>query len=325
MKFKIKYADQIVGLFSLVAIAGLIILVFAIGANQNWFKKKNRYFTILDSGAGVAVGMDLTYKGFSIGKIQSVSLQGEFVRIDYYVLEDYFEYVRENSIVELSSSPIGLGSSFTLYPGRARALLPSGSEIFRKDSVPAQEMISDGLVMVNGDGDSINALLSKVSVLLDDVTILIESLNGALNGTTDTPIAGIIGSVDKLLAMLSDVDGALPKLLGSEMSEQLTQTLGSLTEMLSDPNGAVPKLLGSEMSKSLTQILGSLVPIASNADKLVGDAAPELAELLVQVNQLLLQLQDTATGLNNNPLLRGGIPDRSNEASAPVRIRSGEF
>ena len=169
------------------------------------------------------------------------------------------------------------------------------------------------------------ALLSKVSVLLDDVTILIESLNGALNGTTDTPIAGIIGSVDKLLAMLSDVDGALPKLLGSEMSEQLTQTLGSLTEMLSDPNGAVPKLLGSEMSKSLTQILGSLVPIASNADKLVGDAAPELAELLVQVNQLLLQLQDTATGLNNNPLLRGGIPDRSNEASAPVRIRNGEF
>lgn len=325
MKFKIKYADQIVGLFSLAAVAGLVVLVFAVGANQNWFTKKNHYWTILDSGAGVAVGMPLTYKGFSIGKISSVSLEDDFVRIDYYVLEDYLDYVRENSVVELSSSPIGLGSSFTLYPGRGRGVIPSGSEIFRMDSAPAQELISAGLVRVPASGDSINALLAKVGVLLDDVTVLVESLNGALTGTDDTPIAEMVGNVNALLAMLADPEGAVPNLLGTEMSGQLAETLGSLSRMLADPNGAVPQLLGTEMSRSLNQILASVVPIASNADKLVGDAAPELAELLVQVNQLLLQLQDTATGLNNNPLLRGGIPDRSNEASAPVRARGEDF
>ena len=40
MKFKIKHADQIVGLFSLIAIVGLIALIFSIGVTQKWFEKK---------------------------------------------------------------------------------------------------------------------------------------------------------------------------------------------------------------------------------------------------------------------------------------------
>ena len=139
MKFKIKYADQIVGFFSLVAIASLIVLIFAIGAKKSWFTKKNYYFTVFDSGSGIYVGMDLMYKGFSIGKVESVDLVGEFVKVDYYVLEDYFDYVKEYSIVELSVSPIGLGSSFTLFPGTGSTTIPSGREIFRKDSMPGEE------------------------------------------------------------------------------------------------------------------------------------------------------------------------------------------
>ncbi|WP_191014603.1 hypothetical protein [Treponema zioleckii] len=52
MKFKIRYADQIVGVASLAAIAALIVLIFAIGANQNWFAKKNSYYTFFVFGGG---------------------------------------------------------------------------------------------------------------------------------------------------------------------------------------------------------------------------------------------------------------------------------
>ena len=43
MKFKIRYADQIVGFFSIFALLVLIVLVFALGARQNWFVRKNIY------------------------------------------------------------------------------------------------------------------------------------------------------------------------------------------------------------------------------------------------------------------------------------------
>ena len=148
MKFKIRYADQIVGIFSLAAIAALIIFIFAIGAAQHWFVKKNNYYTIFDSGSGFSAGMDLTYKGFSIGKVKSITLKNGMVRVDYYVLDDYASYVHENSLVELITSPIGLGSSFVLHPGNSKNLLDSDSEIYRLDSGYGRALIEKNLVHI---------------------------------------------------------------------------------------------------------------------------------------------------------------------------------
>lgn len=64
MKFKIRFADQIVGVFSLFALAALLALIFAIGASQNWFVKKNYYHSYFNSGTELSVGMNVTYKGF---------------------------------------------------------------------------------------------------------------------------------------------------------------------------------------------------------------------------------------------------------------------
>ena len=327
MKFKIKYADQIVGLFSLAAIACLIILIFAIGAKQSWFTKKNYYYTVLDSGSGIFVGMDLTYKGFSIGKVKSVSLEGEFVRVDYYVLEDYFNYVREHSIVEFSSSPIGLGSSFVLYPGTGRTIVPSGSERFRKDSVPAQELIADGLVVVGESSDSISVLLAKVSTLLDNVNVLVGAVDDALLGVGDSPFTEIIANINSLTAMLSDKDsGVVPGALGPQLTLELVGLLENVNTLLSGSNGgAVPNLLGKDISRQVTSILTSLAPIAKNADKLVDNAVPEVSEMLVQVNALLLQVQDLVKGVSNNPLIRGGIPDRKNAGASSVQSRGTDF
>lgn len=326
MKFKIKYADQIVGFFSILAMAAIIVLIFAIGANKNWFTKKNRYFTVFDSGSGLSVGMDLTYKGFSIGKISSVDLIGNFVRVDFYVLEDYFDYVRENSVVSLDVSPIGLGSSFTLYQGKGKSIIPDGSEIFRMNSIPAQQMIDDGLVMIPDSSDSISVLLGKVSGILDDVHELLGGINDAIYGTGDAPLTQILRNAGTLTGNLADLEnGAVPNLLGEDIARSLTETLNGLSAMMNDSKGAVPQLLGEQMTGELNSILRNLTPILSNADTLVGNATPEVGELLGQVNSLLVQVQDLVTGLNNNPLLRGGIPDRSNEKSAPVTVRGGDF
>ena len=101
MKFKIRYADQIVGLFSVAALVGLLFIIFSIGINQKWFHKKNYYFTILNTASGISTGMSLTYKGFSIGEIKDITLKGNFVRVDYYILSEYAFYVKENSLVEV--------------------------------------------------------------------------------------------------------------------------------------------------------------------------------------------------------------------------------
>ena len=253
--------------------------------------------------------MDLTYKGFSIGKINGIKLDGSMVRVDYYVLGEYEEYVRENSLVQFAVSPIGLGSSFKLHPGKSERLLESGSEIYRSDSPQGLELIAQEKNTIVSQTDSIGILMNKVSVLLDNVNSLLSNVNTAVEGKGETSLRKILdnvvvltGNLNGVLALLSSSDGAVPKLLGPELSGEISTVLTNLT--------------------SITDDFSSL---AGNADKIVEKAAPEIDTALGQLNTVLVQVQDVLTGVKNNPLIRGGVPDRSAESSATTHLRSTEF
>ena len=71
MKFKIKYADQIVDILSIIAIIALIFIIFLIGSTQKWFVPKHNYYTVISTAANISVGKSITYKGFEIGKIKN--------------------------------------------------------------------------------------------------------------------------------------------------------------------------------------------------------------------------------------------------------------
>ena len=229
MKFKIRFADKIVGFFSLVAIAGLVALILSIGASNNWFAKRNNFYTCFESGEGLNVGMDLTYKGFSIGKIKSIKLEGAMVRVDYYVLGEYAEYVKENSLVEFAVSPIGLGSSFKLYPGKSPRALENGCEIFRTDSQKGLELIAAGKIVIENQSDSIGALMNKVALLLDYVNALASNINTAVEGKGETSLRKLLdnvvlltGNLNGVLRIFMSQDGAVPKLLGPELAGEIS-------------------------------------------------------------------------------------------------------
>ncbi len=309
MKFKIRYADQIVGIFSLAAIVGLIVLVFAIGGQQNWFTKKYHYYTIFDSGANLKAGMDLTYKGFSIGKIKKIQLEGNQVRVDYFILEDYSEYVKDGSLVQLSVSPIGLGTSFNFLPGAGEENIESGSEIYRLDSRQGMKILEEKKNRITPSDDRITALMDQVQFFLASITRLTGELNNAFVGRGESPLTQTVGNI-----------------------ETITKNLGELTGNLKDPEGMVPRLLGKEMSASLTEVFSNLtsitnelVTISENADTLVADAVPQVDTALTQVNTLLVQVQDVLIGVKNNPLIRNGVPDRSNTTAATLQLRRTDF
>ena len=309
MIFKIRHSDQIVGFFSLLILAALIVFIIALGASQSWFVKKNSYYTYFTSGSGFSVGMDVSYKGFSLGKITDVKLEGSDVRVEYYILGEYSEYVKENSLVELITSPIGLGSSFVFHPGKGPDLLPSDSEIYRIDSLTAREIIESKKIRLDKQEDSIGVLMKKVSMILDNVNMLLFNVNGAVSGRGDTPLRQIVGNVN-----------------------EITKNLSLLTKTLNSEEGPVPALLGNELTVSLTEVMKNisevstdLAAISKNASDIISSASPEVETALVQLNSVLIEVQDVLTGVKNNPLIRGGVPDRTKGKSSTSQLRSEDF
>ena len=74
MKFKIRYADQIVGILAITAILALVLTIFMLGSRQRWFARNYNFQTTFETASGLSVGMPIQYKGFTIGKIKSIFL-----------------------------------------------------------------------------------------------------------------------------------------------------------------------------------------------------------------------------------------------------------
>jgi len=309
MKFKIRYADQIVGIFSLAAIAGLLFLIFSIGAKQNWFVKKNYYFTIFDSGEGISVGQNITYKGFTLGKVKSITLEGNMVRVDYYILEDYASYVKEGTLVEVAVSPIGLGASFSFYPGKGPDLMETGREIYRVGSIPGKKILETKQNQMEKQADSITSLIAQVSTLLDNLNHITREVDNAFVGRGQSNltlllanIKNITTQINLLLQGINDSEGPLPHLLGEDITGELESIL-----------------------KNLDEVTKNLNPIAKNANTLVENATPQIDNALLEINTLLLDVQDVLEGVKNNPLIKKGVPDRSQTSSATLHLRDTDF
>ena len=302
MKFKIKYADQIVGILSLLAIIALIFIIFLIGSTQKWFVPKHNYFTVISSASNISVGKAITYKGFEIGKIKSFSLgDDDKVIVNFYITDDYKSKIVRDSIIEILTSP--LGSSVVFYPGNSNSFLPDNSFVPERSSEEAKSLIMNKRVSVVEQTDSINTILAMATTLVGDIDTLVKQINIALEGKEDTPLTYTI--------------------------TQLNAILTNLNHITQDPSGLVPKLLEDENSQgSIANVLKELDTTMGDINKItasVDSNMPGVTILISQMQSLLKQMQDVMEGLKNNPLLKNGISEKPEKENATPKLREDNF
>ena len=302
MKFKIKYADQIVGILSLFAIIALIFIIFLIGSTQKWLVPKHNYYTVISSATNINAGKAITYKGFEIGKIRSFSLNDEDkVVVNFYITDDYRSKAVRNSIIEILTSP--LGSSVVFYPGNSNSYLEENAFVPERSSEEAKELIKNNLVSVVEQTDSINTILAMATNLVGDIDTLVQQLNIALEGKEDTPLTNTIKEINGILTNLNEItanaDGLVPRLLEDENAQ-----------------GAIAKTL-----LQLNSTMGDINSITTSVDSNM----PGISLLITQLQTLVKQMQDVMEGLKNNPLLKNGISEKPEKENAAPKLREDNF
>ncbi len=302
MKFKIKYADQIVGILSLIAIIALIFIIFLIGSTQKWFVPKHNYFTVISSASNISVGKAVTYKGFEIGKIKSFSLDdNDKVIVNFYISDDYKNKIVRDSIIEILTSP--LGSSVVFYPGNSNSFLPDNSFIPERSSEEAKALITNKRVSVVEQTDSINTILAMATTLVGDIDTLVKQINTALEGNESTPLTYTI--------------------------TQLNGILTNLNHLTEDPAGLIPKLLEDENAQgSIANTLMQLDSTMAEINKITASVEsnmPGVSILISQMQTIMKQMQDVMEGLKNNPLLKNGISEKPEKENATPKLREDNF
>lgn len=330
MKFKIRYADKIVGILSLIAIIILIIIIFLIGNKQKWFEQKHPFYTVVNSADAVTEGMEIKYKGFGIGKVTSIALDdNDRVVVKFYVMNEHIHRVTKGSVINLSVSPIGLGSSLIFYQGTSGDIIADHSLIPEKSSYEGRRRIIGGEVIIAESTDSISTIMVLVTDILKNVKTLTSQISDLLSGSSRTPLSEIIKnlnlSIDKINKILIG-DTSIPT---AKVIEELNNILLNLDEVTKNPQGLIPKLLETENSiGSLDTMLNSLsksIEDINGISSSVKNEMPQVTILLATIQGVLNQTQDVLEGLKNNPLIKRGVSEKIENETATPKLREENF
>lgn len=343
MRFRIRYAHQIVGLFVLVALILLFGTLIFMGINQRLFSRNYLYRSEFRSAEGLSLGMSIRLRGFEIGKVQSILLN-ENNRVDVIlsIYDTYLDRVKPNSVVELVTSPLGLGASLNFLPGNnLEPPLPELSFIPSTDTPLGKAIIQQGLAD-RPEGDEalsrivsgVQQLIVSVQELVEELTITAKTLNRDLSAPNVASVQGVTGEIFRTIANVQKISSNLEALL-SQLSPRVNSLLASVAEIaqnlvitsegLRDPRGLVPRLLdpkgslatllddNNELYLMLQATLAELNRASREINRFsqfVSRQSPALAGLVEETRITIRQAQDVLEGLANNPLLRGGIPER---------------
>jgi phospholipid/cholesterol/gamma-HCH transport system substrate-binding protein len=333
MRFRIRYADQIVGLFILAAALALIFVIFMIGSRQRWFARDYLYKTYFDSAAGLSNNMAVLYKGFTIGNVKNFILtEDDQVEVTLSIYDTYAGRIREGSLVDLRISPIGLGNQFLLYPGLGNRPLEEGERIPSAHSPEGRELIRIGLALVPSYDDSITLLISRVNTLLDNLNRAVTRIDGALAGEAESSLGRILGTTEEALAGISGFSGDLSGALDSVLADirPVLSNLAVLTDTLAAPEGGLRTVLDPQgaviggLESSLQALSGTLVNLEKTSAFLPAQL-PQVAALLSELRETLKTAEDVLISLTNNPLLRKGIPERAENQSGGTSLRDISF
>ncbi len=189
---RFKGIEKKIGLFTIVAVIGILVTVVAIGIRQDLFSPKTRLFFVTDSAQGIESGTTVKLSGFKIGKVEKLELTDKArVKITLSIIDEYMAWVRTDSKVRLAAENVIGANIIEVTPGmETAAMLTENSEItFARER---------GLSQVVGD-------------LYSEVLPLIESMKHVVN-RADNLLAGLPATLNKMDSALTSANRSFDNL-----------------------------------------------------------------------------------------------------------------
>jgi phospholipid/cholesterol/gamma-HCH transport system substrate-binding protein len=257
----------------LLMLGSLVYVMYARGV----FESTQRVVLIADDSEGVIVGMDLTFSGFPIGRVQRVELSDEGkARIIIEVAREDAKWLRTSSVFTMERSMVG-STHLHVYSG-----------------ILADPPLPDGAVRAVLIGDA----AAEIPQLVNTVRELVENLQNMTK--PDSSLNMSLGNLQTVTQNLTGPYGALSVVLGSEAhAKKVISTLDeSKTAMIQ-----VNTILGEVRTslKGVDAVLVEAQAVGANARV----ATTDLAALREQVEMNLRKVDHLVDEINRKwPLAR---------------------
>lgn len=288
----LEFKAAILLLFLVALIAGSVAyLMYARGA----FEATQELVLLADDSDGVSVGMDLTFSGFPVGRINRIELSKDGkARILVAIAKKDAHWLRTSSIFTMERGIVGSPRirAFTGVPtdpaledGAERTLLVGDVAAEIPLLVSAAKQLIDNVNNLTSAESALSASLTNLQGLTDKLNGKHGAL-GALVGS-DKDAQKILQTLDRANDVLAKVDGLLVKtdkqVFGKDGDSQAT--IVQLNAMLSEARTSL---------KKIDTVLADAQVISGNAKAASGD----LGSLRADVDRSLRKVEQLVNEIN---------------------------
>lgn len=303
-----RKARALLMLLFFLLVAAIVYLMYARGA----FESTQKLVLISDDSDGVQAGMDLTFSGFSIGRVQRTELDKDGkVRILIDLVKKDAKWLRNNSIFTMERGLVG-NTSLRAFSGDLAA-----------------PQLADGAVRTVLRGD----VSAEIPRLVNTVRTVMENVEHMTNA--DSAINSSLVNVQTLTGRMNGRYGILGGALGDDQSvKKLLATLDGVNQLVANTNGLVskgntlvgradaqifgPQGISNDAQATVRQLNGLLADARASLKKVDGVlqeaqavganarvASTDLGELRAQVEVSLRKVESLVNEVNRKwPLAR---------------------
>jgi phospholipid/cholesterol/gamma-HCH transport system substrate-binding protein len=272
---------QIVGLFVLIPLIGLVVVGYFMATAEHLFERKFHLKASLSKSYGLEPGAPVMMSGFQIGRVRQVELN-ERGRVDVslQLLARYQPMVREGAEASVSRSGVVVGQTvIEIGLGDERApALTDGATIRVSEPRDIAELISEVQPVLN----AVKQTLLRVETITQELQSAVQSGGKAIEqvatASQELPemvqsVKRTVASVEQTVRTLPDVTGSVQKTLKTVdgIAGDVKQLTARLPAVLDTTQATAKSVQGlSESVKTMTDDIG---PIFQSTQAVIDDLA----------------------------------------------------
>lgn len=303
MELKFSRMDRVVGIFIIVVLALMVGSVVLIGRGKDWFRPTVTYYAEFKENYNLAPGSPVKLYKADIGKVRSVALVGDAVRVRLSIFEEYRTRFREDTVVTVES-PTLIGSEYVaVRPGKPESrLIEPGGTVKSEEKRTLSEILAEYEVEETARRltETIRNLADIIDELRDPEGPLFRSLNS---------IEKNLRNMETVTADLKDGKGTVGQLLRSdELIDRVNTSMERLDNVLKNLEGATP-----EVTANLKESMEKIREITAHLEKGSRDVPAVIRTTKRGIQELrdgIDEINRVVKSLEKNPLIRGNLPPK---------------
>lgn len=315
---RFRHLEKKVGLFVILAIVGLVGVIFFVGREKDLFTRKYTIYLSVDSGSGFMEGMPVKLSGFRIGRIKNLSLDKDArVKVAMEINRKYQRWIRKGSVARLTKEGM-IGDSIIEITVGSQGNAPiedkqeipfektGGLEDLAKDLKPVIQEVKDILGYVNDPEGDIKKSLRNVAGLTGEIRqtraqldeVILELKHTAKDAAAT--MSAFKGIGEKAYPI---VDNA-----GRVVSE-VGPILGRMTTIMDDME---------KTTKKLPQIADKVDAVLDDTKKMTAGVAPKMKGMADTTEDLLQDAKETLRGIKGSWPVNRMVPKKDEMELVPL-------